>query len=91
MRSDTIPWKVGADDLPNSFEIPKAVRLTMNPFPEDCLTPTLKVKRYVGSKVAMQNDTDGNDPFRNVAAKKFQKEIDEMYEEGEANEDAAKL
>ncbi|WVQ65243.1 uncharacterized protein L199_003416 [Kwoniella botswanensis] len=52
----------------NGFEMIKGVHLTLAPFPEDIMTPTLKIKR-------------------NVAAKKFNKEIDAAYKEAEAPAD----
>ncbi|WWD18202.1 hypothetical protein CI109_102652 [Kwoniella shandongensis] len=49
----------------NGFETIKGIHLTLEPFPEDVLTPTFKIKR-------------------NVAAKRFSKEIDAAYAESES-------
>ncbi|KAL7423613.1 medium-chain fatty acid-CoA ligase faa2 [Cryptotrichosporon argae] len=48
----------------NGFEMVKGVHLTLKPFEDELMTPTLKVKR-------------------NVAAKRFKKEIDAVYAEVE--------
>ncbi|WRT65995.1 uncharacterized protein IL334_002946 [Kwoniella shivajii] len=53
----------------NGFETIKGVHLTLAPFPDEVMTPTLKIKR-------------------NVAAKKYSKEIEEAYQEAE-NPDSA--
>jgi hypothetical protein len=57
----------------------KGLHVTMQPFAEHLLTPTLKVKRYV-VVVCILDETDS---FRQVAAKHFRKEIDRAYEESE--------
>ncbi|TYJ55760.1 hypothetical protein B9479_003537 [Cryptococcus floricola] len=53
----------------NGFETIKGIYLTVQPFSEDIMTPTFKIKR-------------------NIAAKRYSREIEEVYErgEGEGNE-----
>ncbi|KAK4684188.1 long-chain acyl-CoA synthetase, partial [Tremellales sp. Uapishka_1] len=64
--------KVAKENKLNGFEMIKGVHLTIQPFSDDLMTPTLKVKR-------------------NIAAKKFKKEIDAVYEETENAMTEAKL
>ncbi|WVW80476.1 hypothetical protein I302_102458 [Kwoniella bestiolae CBS 10118] len=51
----------------NGFEMIKGIHLTVQPFPEEIMTPTFKVKR-------------------NVAAKRFNQEIEQAYKEAESPE-----
>jgi long-chain acyl-CoA synthetase len=67
--------------MTSRFEQIKGVWLTMAPFSEELLTPTFKVKRYVEIRVIM---VPGKlTTSRNIAAKKFAKEIDAIYEASE--------
>ncbi|RSH90393.1 hypothetical protein EHS25_000998 [Saitozyma podzolica] len=59
--------KVAKQQKLNGFEVIKGVHLTLSPFPEDVVTPTLKIKR-------------------NIAAKKYRKEIDAAYIEAEGGD-----
>lgn len=63
--------------MSGSFEMIRAIRLTVNPLPPDLVTPTLKIKRSVKlSAFGPVTDTASN-----VAAKIYRAEIDEMYAE----------
>lgn len=61
---------VGRQNKLNGFEMIKGVHLMMSPFPEETLTPTLKVKRAVLAKMfgkeieAMYTDIERNDGGR---------------------------
>ncbi|WVF70999.1 hypothetical protein IAT40_005795 [Kwoniella sp. CBS 6097] len=59
--------KVAKENKLNGFEMIKGIHLTLDPFPEDIITPTFKIKR-------------------NVAAKRFSKEIEAAYIESERPE-----